>query len=100
MPSCCSEATDADMESMSKGADIDLDLAKQNIEEVEEKEVPKSEASPAQEPGSVQSKKSAEVRCYANMAFCVYIRVKGLSKKQSERFLLSTFLKLGNGRRK
>ena len=52
------------MESMSKGADIDLDLAKQNIEEVEEKEVPKSEASPAQEPGSVQSKKSAEVRCY------------------------------------
>ena len=51
------------MESMSKAADIDLDLAKQNIEEVEEKEVPKSEASPAQEPGSVQSKKSAEVRC-------------------------------------
>ena len=42
------------MESMSKAADIDLDLAKQNIEEVEEKEVPKSEASPAQEPVSVQ----------------------------------------------
>ena len=79
----CNEATDTDMESMSKGADIDLDLAKQNIEEVEEKEVPKSEASPAQEPGSVQSKKSAEVKFYPNMAFNVYIRAKGLSKKQS-----------------
>ena len=89
------------MESMSKAADIDLDLAKQNIEEVEEKEVPKSEASPAQEAGSIQSKKSTEVTFYPNIAFCcLFVKVKGLSKKQSKRFLFSTFLKLENGRRK
>ena len=56
------------MESMSKAADVDLDLAKQNIEE--EKEVPKSEASP-----EVQTKKSTEVMCYSNMAFCLFTKV-------------------------